>query len=50
MKKMKEGGGREGKSAEVGENLIAPNDYNHFASNIPFNLFPERKLFRSSPY
>jgi hypothetical protein len=38
VKKMKEGGGREGKTAEVGENLIAPNDHNHCASYIPFNL------------
>jgi hypothetical protein len=38
MKKMKEGGGRERKTAEVGENLIAPNDHNHRASYIPFNL------------
>jgi hypothetical protein len=38
MKKMKEGGGRERKTAEVGENLIAPNDHNHCASYIPFNL------------
>jgi hypothetical protein len=41
MKKMKEGGGREGKSAEIGENLIGPNDHNHCASYIPFNL-PQR--------